>query len=182
MLKNSSLKSFGQAFVIAWFGLLILPDVSAHGDMNWNDFTIDSKTDSIDASIQHAQKVMADIILTRRPITTWPDSELAGVRIELEHLQEEVEYMLTHFTDAGIRIQLTRELRANPRAGRAVTANIALETAIEMIEYIESLESHQAFEDELHEDGKAAYMYDLVEAYRDKLGVYQELIKALEAK
>jgi len=181
MSRFINLKLLRQSFIFAWFGLLALPDASAHGDMDWNDFTIDSKTDSIDAAIQHVQRVIADIILERRPVTLWPDTELSGLKVELEHLHEEMEYMLAYFKDAGVRIQLSRELRANPRAGRAVTATTALETAVALIEYMNTLPDHRTFEDELHEEGKGAYMYDLLESYKDKMGVYQELVKVLSS-
>jgi len=181
MSRFINLKLLGQSFIFAWFGLLALPEASAHGDMDWNDFTVDSKTDSIDTAIQHMQKVIADIILERRPVTSWPDTELSGLSIELEHLHEEMEYMLAYFKEAGVRIQLSSDLKTNPRAGRAVTATSALETAVALIEYMGSLPDHRAFEDELHEGGKGAYMYDLLESYKDKMGVYQELVKVLSS-
>jgi len=181
MSRFINLKFLGQSFIFAWFGLLALPDALAHGDMDWNDFTVDSKTDSIDTAIQHVQTVIADIILERRPVTSWPDTELSGLKVELEHLHEEMKYMLAYFKDAGVRIKLSRDLRTNPRAGRAVTAISALETAVALIEYMNTLQNHSAFEYELHEEGKGAYMYDLLESYKDKIGVYQKLVKVLSS-
>lgn len=156
---------------------LVSLEVRAHGDMDWNDFTIDSKNDSIETMIQHVQDVIADVTLARRPVPVWPDNELQQLRTELLHQQEELDDLLNHFNEAGIRYQVKRVLLEHPRAGRTVTGSHAVETAIALIDYMHSLDDHLAFEDELHEEGKGAYMYDLLESYRDRMEVYRELIR-----
>ena len=158
-------------------------NVLAHGELVWNDFTIDNKNDSITAAIGQVRKEIADIILGRREVKEWPDRELMRLKDELEHYLEEHEALLNYFKEEQkVNLNSSRQLMDNPRAGRSMVAGIAMETAIALIDYIATLENPAAFEEDLHLEGKGAYMFDLMDSYTDTMDLYVELakIKSLE--
>ena len=160
------------------FCLIFISDVSAHGELVWNDFTIDNKNDSIAAVIAQVRKEIADIILGRREARDWPDRELVRLKDELEHYLEEHEALLNYFKeDQKVNLNSSRQLMDTPRAGRSMVAGIAMETTIALINYIGSLENAAAFEDDLHMEGKGAYMFDLMDSYTDTMELYAELAK-----
>jgi hypothetical protein len=177
MMRLTVSKSFGQVLWLLLLGLAFAADVAAHGELDWNDFKIDNKNNSVETSIQHAKQVISDIVLARREVSKWPDPELLRVQNDLSSLKEEVDDMLNHFREDGIHMQLTSALRANPRAGRAVAGSYAIEIGIELIEHMTSLDSPAAFADELHTGGIGAYMFDLMDAYADNMGLYAALIE-----
>ena len=170
-------KLYCQGVLISIFTLFSFSNAVAHGELVWNDFTIDNKNDSIAVIITQVRKTIADIILARREVPDWPDRELSNLRDELLHLLEEHELLLNHFKENKINLNSSRQLIANPRAGRSMTASTAMEISIALIEYMASLENQYEFEDDLHENGKGAYMFDLMDAYTDKMGLYSELVK-----
>jgi len=175
-MKWSVWKFLWQASLLPLLILAGAADVAAHGELDWNDFTIDNKTAAVETSIQRTRKVISDIVLGRREVPKWPDSELLRAKDDLVNLKEELDDMLDHFVEDGVRLQLTQSLRANPRAGRAVAGSHAIEIGIELIDHIGSLDGPTAFADELHEGGIGAYMFDLMDAYADNMGLYGELM------
>lgn len=166
-----------HGFLIGLILLAAAPAVQAHGEMVWNDFTIDSKNDSIIKGVSQLRKILGDVVLGRREVAGWPDRELVSLMRELKHLQEEHELLLNHFRDNGVNILVAQQLIENPRAGRSVLASHALETAIALIEYVNSLKDPSAFEEDLHEDGKGAYIFDLMESQVDQMALYAALAK-----
>jgi hypothetical protein len=161
--------------VLVISGVITTSEVSAHGEY-WNDFIIDNKNDIVETTIEHVRKEIADIVLARRKVTSWPDPVLRQLKIELVVLQEELEYMLEHLKEEdGIHLQLPTALRENPQAGRSVAASHAVEMAIMLVDHIAGLEDQYKFEEELHEEGIGAYMFDLMDAYADTMSVYKDL-------
>lgn len=150
--------------------------VQAHGEDYWNDFVINNKNDQVETSMAQVTKVLGDVARSRRQVTSWPDPEIRNLLINLQAMQEEIDAMLIHLKDAdGIYLQLASALREHPQAGRSVAGSHALETAIELLEYVSALEGQQAFVDELETDGVVVYMIDLMDSYTDTMGVYKTL-------
>ena len=148
----------------------------AHGEGPWNDFMIDNKNAQVEITVERVKKTIADIALARRQVTSWPDPELRNLRISIIVLQEYVDAMLNHLKEEdGIYLQVASALRDNPQAGRSVAGSYALELALELIDYISAMESHEAFANDLTEDGITAYMFDLMDTYLDKMYVYGRL-------
>jgi hypothetical protein len=176
-VKNIFLNPLARLILFSLCGIFTFTHVLAHGELVWNDFTIDNKNDSIIAIISQVRKEISDIILVRREVREWPDRELSRLREELSHLLEEHEGLLNHFKEQKINLNSTRQLRANPRAGRSMTASLAMETTIALIDYIASLKDQHLFEEDLHLGGKGAYMFDLMDAYVDKMDLYSELVQ-----
>lgn len=106
---------------------------------------------------------------------------LSCLRKTLADLQEELDDLLGHFKEDGINIRNKIELHKHPRAGRSVSANMAIETTMALVEHINSLENPQAFESELHEDGIGAYMFDLMDSYLEQMSLYGTLLKSTQA-
>jgi hypothetical protein len=157
--------------------LFLIADAAAHGDLDWNDFTIDNKNNSVEVSLQKVKQVIGDVVLARREVSKWPDPELLRTRDELATLKEDVDDLLNHLREDGIRLQVTAALRENPRAGRSVAASHAIDMGIELLEHVAAQESAAAFEEELHVGGTGAYMFDLMDSYVDIMGLYAELTK-----
>jgi hypothetical protein len=150
--------------------------VIAHGEGDWNDFMIDNKNDLVETTLEYVRKQIADIVLARKKVTTWPDPVFRQLRIELLVLHEELEYLLNHLQEEdGIHIQVKSTLLENPQAGRSVAASYAIEYALELVDYIASLEDQYAFKKELNEDGPGAYIFDLMDAYTQSMAVYKSL-------
>jgi len=83
---------------------------------------------------------------------------------------------LNHLQEAdGIHIQIKSTLLENPRAGRSVAASYAVELALELVEHIASQEDQYAFKRELNQDGKGAYIFDLMDSYTDSMAAYKSL-------
>jgi hypothetical protein len=164
-------------FIASFFSLFFISGVSAHGELIWNDFTIDNKNDSIAAAIGQVRKEVADIILGRREARDWPDRELSRLKDELAHYLEEHEALLNYFKEQKVNLNSSRQLMDNPRAGRSMVASFAMETTIALIDYIASLDDPAAFEEDLHIGGKGAYMFDLMDSYTDTMDLYVELAK-----
>jgi len=148
----------------------------AHGEGDWNDFMIDNKIDTVATTIQYVRKQIADIVLGRKNITSWPDPVLRQLKIELMVVNEELEFLLNHLQETdGIHIQVKSTLLENPQAGRSVAASYAAELALELVEHIASLEDQYAFKKELNEDGKGAYIFDLMDSYTESMAIYKSL-------
>ena len=164
-----------HAFLIGLVLLAAAPAARSHGELVWNDFTIDNKNDSIVNGVSQLRKILGDVVLGRREVAGWPDRELVSLMRELKHLQEEHELLLNHFRDSGVNTLVAQQLIEHPRAGRSVLASHALETAVALIEYVNSLKDPSAFEEDLHEEGKGAYMFDLMESQIDQMALYAAL-------
>lgn len=163
----------GTAFLAC---LVTASGVFAHGEADWNEFKIDNKNKAVAEQLAHAREVISDVVLGRREVTEWPDLELMRMRDRLEHLGEEVDGMLAHFRDDGLLIQFADTLREHPRAGQSVAARHAITTCIELLDHMASLDGVAAFENELHEDGLAAYIFDLMDAYVENMALYGALV------
>lgn len=74
-MKTNALKMSYQGLLFI-SGFIFLTNTFAHGDMDWNDFTIDNKNDLVVVNIQHVKKIISDVVLARRAVTRWPDHEL----------------------------------------------------------------------------------------------------------
>jgi hypothetical protein len=168
-----STRSSLVALILALYFMFQPVSSYAHGEGPWNDFMIDSKNRQVELTLEEVKKLVGDIALERRMITAWPDTGLRSMRINITALQEEVDGMLNHMKEEdGIYLQLPSTLRDIPQAGRSVTGSYALEIALELIDHIAEMESLQAFQDDLEEDGITAYMFDLMDTYLDKMVVY----------
>jgi hypothetical protein len=110
-------------FIASFFSLFFISGVSAHGELIWNDFTIDNKNDSIAAAIGQVRKEVADIILGRREARDWPDRELSRLKDELAHYLEEHEALLNYFKEQKVHLNSSRQVMENPRAGRSMVAS-----------------------------------------------------------
>jgi hypothetical protein len=179
-MKTNALKISCQGFLFI-SGFIFLTNTFAHGDMDWNDFIIDNKNDLVIVNIKHVKKVISDVVLARRAVPRWPDQELVLLEKTLADLQEELDDLLGHFKEDGINIRNNKELHEHPRAGRSVSANMAIEATMALVEHINSLENSQAFESELHEDGIGAYMFDLMDSYLEQMSLYGDLLKSTQA-
>ncbi len=137
---------------------------------------IDNKNDNAAVMLTYVRKQIADIALGRKQMTSWPDPILIQLRRDLMILVEEYEYMLNHLQEAdGIHIQIKQTLLDNPRAGRSVAASYAVELALELVEHIAAQEDQYAFKRELNQDGKGAYIFDLMDSYTESISVYKSL-------
>jgi hypothetical protein len=160
---------------------LITSNGYAHGAMDWNDFTMDNKTAGVLVSIDHLNKVIADIVMARRPVPLWPDPELMAAQRDVIDLQDELEDMLVHFREDGIDTRIYSVLHTHPRAGRAVATLMALEAAENVLSYIISTKDKNVFAAELEQDGIPAYMLDLLDAYVEQIALYSDLVKQAPA-
>ena len=177
-MKINHPNHMGRIITSICFCLFLMSDVSAHGELVWNDFTIDNKNDSIATAIAQVRKEIADIILGRREARDWPDRELTRLKDELEHYLEEHEALLNYFKEEQkVNLNSSRQLMEYPRAGRSVAAGMAMETTIALIDYIGTLGNAAEFEEDLHMEGKGAYMFDLMDSYTDTMELYAELAK-----
>jgi len=150
--------------------------VFAHGEDYWNDFIIDNKNDLVETTMAQVMKVLGDVARGRREISSWPDAGVRNLRINLIAMQEESEEMLDHLReDDGISLDLPSALHEHPQSGRAVAGAHALEISIELLDYISAMEGPEPFIEELETDGPSVYMIDLIDAYRDTMGVYKTL-------
>lgn len=175
MMRPLASARFHVGVLLCLLALSPVAEVGAHGDQDWNEFTIDNKNDQVDRAIEQLKNAIADVILERRKISAWPDPQLQRLRNELMHTQEELQDMLNHFGEDGIRIQLTSALRENPQAGRAVAGSHAIETGIELLERMAASDGVAAVEQEFHTDGIAALLFDLMSVYADNMRLYEAL-------
>lgn len=172
-----NLKLIFPCLLIVLSFIFSIPIAMSHGELIWNDFTIDNKNNSIVATIGQVRKTISDVVLARREVKEWPDRELSRLREELAHLLEEHETLLEYFKEKKINLNSASQLRANPRSGRSMVASFAMETTIALIDYMGTLEDLNAFEEDLHLSGKSAYMFDLMDSYLDMMGLYAALVK-----
>ena len=157
-------------------GLLLAPAAFPHGEGDWNDFKVDNKNESVATTLAYARRVISDVVLGRREVTSWPDPEMMHIRNQLAHLSEEVDAMLGHFREDGVVLQVKESLREHPRAGQSVAASHAIETCIELIDHVAALDNVEAFAEELHSGGVGAYLFDLMDAYMDNMSLYGSLV------
>ena len=155
-------------------------EVSAHGGGNWNAFTIDGVNDNAEARVLQVQQEISNLIRARSEATAWPMPQLQRTRDELLSVKEEVDEILEHYVADGANLQLAKNLRAEPRMGRTAAASRALQACIALIGHAATLESQEAFVKEFYAHGLAAYLYELLEAHKDRMDLYGELIAAVE--
>lgn len=163
-----------RLLLMPWLAV-IAGQASAHGEADWNDFKIDNKNEQVELGVQQVRDQIADVVLGRRQVQGWPDAELVRTRDKLVHLAEEVDAMLQHFREDGILIQFSESLREHPRAGRAVAGSHAIEVAIALLDRMAASAGPEVFEEELHEGGTGAWMFDLMDAYAEMMWLYAQL-------
>lgn len=159
--------------------ILLLAGASAsfaHGGGNWNEFTIDRVNDQTYAHVLKFQQEFSNVIRRRAESTAWPTPEMKRLRDESLSLKEEVDEILEHYVTDGINIQLVENIRAQPRIGRSLAAGRALDAAIALIDRAGTVEDRDAFINEFYAQGPTAYLYELVEAHRDRMDLYGELM------
>lgn len=154
--------------------------VFAHGGGNWNAFTIDRVNDSAQMQVLELQQEISNLIRGRAEAATWPMPELQRMRDELLSVKEEVDEILEHYVTDGANLQLAQNLRAEPRMGRTAAASRSLEASISLLTHAATLESQDAFVKEFYARGPAAVLYELLEAHKDRMDLYGELMAIAE--
>jgi len=154
--------------------------VFAHGGGNWDPFTIDRVNNDAEARVLQLQQQISNLIRARTEADVWPMPELQGLRDGFFNAKEEVDEVLEHFVSDGANLQLTENLRAEPRMGRTAAASRSLEASITLIAHAATLESKDAFVKEFYSRGPAAILYELLEAHKDRMDLYGELIAIAE--
>jgi hypothetical protein len=155
-------------------------EVCAHGGGNWNDFTIDRVNNSAQSKVLELQQAVSSLIRSRTETTDWPMPELQRLRDDLLSVKEEVDEILEHYVSDGANLQLLENLRADPRMGRTAAASRSLDACIALIAHAATLENKDAFIKEFYSRGTAAYLYELLEAHKDRMALYGELTAAME--
>ncbi len=155
--------------------------VFAHGGGNWNDFTIDRMNNDAEKRVLKLQQEISNLIRMRTETKVWPMPEFQRLRDELLSAKEEVDEVLEHFVSDGENLQLTENLRASPRMGRTAAASRALEASVALIGRAAALENQEAFVKEFYAHGLAAYLYELLEAHKDRMDLYGELTAIAES-
>jgi hypothetical protein len=150
--------------------------VLAHGGGNWNAFTIDRVNKNAQTQVLELQQEISNLIRGRGEASDWPVPELQRMRDELLSVKEEVDEILEHYVSDGANLQLAQNLRAEPRMGRTAAASRSLEASILLITHAATLESKDAFIKEFFSRGQAAYLYELLEAHKDRMDLYGELM------
>lgn len=123
---------------------------------------------------------ISDILRRRSDANVWPVPALQRTRDELIVLKEQVHEIVEHFLADGVNLQSPEDLRAKPRSGRSVAAMQALEACIALIDRAAALESQNAFISEFYSDGRAARIFELADAHRDRMDLYEALIAHVE--
>jgi hypothetical protein len=155
-------------------------EVFAHGGGNWNPFRIDRVNNDAQARVLQFQQEISDLIRGRSEAIDWPVPDLQRMRDELISVKEEVDEILEHYVTDGANLQLAQNLRAEPRMGRTAAASRSLDASISLISHAATLEDRDAFVKEFYSRGLAAYLYELLEAHKDRMDLYGELMAVVE--
>ena len=174
---NSKHAGSFPGFLLA-LAFLAPPAATAHEAANLNDYGVQRMNDTIAAKVLEAQVLMSEYFQRRRKPEQWPDQDLTRLESDLKHLKEDADMSLEYLLGQGVNIQDPAALKANPIAGGAVAGSQAVNTAISMVQHAASLDSQDAFVKEIYGQGLSAYMYNLVGAYREKMDLYDALLKA----
>lgn len=153
--------------------------VHAHGGGNWDPFTISVVNNRARDRAVEAQALVADIIRGRAGRKNWPVDEYDEVRNGLITAKEEVDEILEHFVNDGLNVQMPASLHSQPQAGRTMAASRALTAAIALLERVGAAPSANDFVDEFYAAGQAASLYELIDAHRDRMAVYDLLAMAV---
>jgi hypothetical protein len=157
--------------------LLSMSVVDAHDASTMNDNAVDDINANAAKGVLDLQATLSAIFQRQQPDTKWPHPALELLELEMMHLQEETDLSLEYLFLNGVNIQSAQEMIQNPRAGGAVAASQAVITGLALIKRTAAMESLDAFVKEIYSGGQAAYMYNLVGAYREKMDLYAELMK-----
>lgn len=166
----------GAMIAVVVLAFAVDADVSAHGGGNWNAFTIDRVNNNAQTQVLQVQQAISNLIRGRAEASDWPMPELQRMRDDLLSMKEEVDEILEHYVTDGANLQLAQNLRAEPRMGRTAAASRSLEASISLIRHAAGLESKDAFVKEFYSRGMAAYLYELLEAHKDRMDLYGELM------
>lgn len=151
--------------------------VFAHDAGNLNEFTVDRANDAAAEKVVEAQTVLTKVLRGGDKDQAWPLPELEQLQEDFRHMKEDADLSMDYLANEGVNIRSPQALKANPLAGRTVSATRALETGMALIEHAVSLKSREAFVKEVYTRGMAYYMYDLLDAYRDKMDLYATLME-----
>ena len=155
-------------------------EVFAHGGGNWNPFRIDRVNSDAQTRLLQLQQELSALLRGRSEAAEWPMPELQRLRDDLLSVKEEVDEVLEHYVSDGANLQLAENLRADPRMGRTAAASRALEAAVGLIGHAATLDSQEAFVKEFYARGLVAYLYELIEAHKDRMDLYGELMASVE--
>ena len=155
--------------------ILVSLNIQAHEYSNLNEIMIDRANDSIENSVVQVQSFLTEIFRKTYVPEKWPDRKLTILRNDLLHQKEEANMSLEYFASKGINIQTQDVLWDSPLAGRSMAASQAVETAFAFLKYITTLESQDQFIKEIYSGGPSAHMYNLITAYREKMGLYKAI-------
>ena len=153
----------------------------AHGGGNWDPFTIDRVDNDARARIVEFQALMTNLIRERIKSESWPAPELHRASDALHRVKEEVDEIIEHYATEGVNVQDAETLRRDPRVGRTLAASRALQACVGLIDRAVAVESQRALIDEFYAQGPAAYLYELLDAHRDRMDLYGQLMSVDKA-
>lgn len=151
----------------------------AHGGGNWDPFTISVVNNRARDRVIEAQMLVSDIIRGRVGRNEWPVDAVAEALNALRTAREEVDEILEHYVNDGVNVELSSSLHSQPQAGRTMAASRALSAAIALLERAAAAASANDFVDEFYAAGLAASLYELIDAHRDRMAVYDLLAMAV---
>lgn len=154
----------------------------AHDAGNLNEFTVARANDAAAEKIVEAQTLLTKVLRGGDKDKAWPLPALEQLQEDFRHMKEDADLSMDYLVNQGINIRSPQALKENPLAGRTVSATRALETGLALLEHAGSLDSREAFVKEVYTRGMAYYMYDLLDAYRDKMDLYAALMKEPEGE
>lgn len=149
--------------------------ISAHDYTSLNEFQIDRANDATSENILQIQLFLRDMVAQNHMSTRWPEPKLQMMGEALLHQKEEATLGLEYFISTGIDVQSLQAQLQNPLVGRTIAGNQALDTVAALIKYLGTLESQDAFIQEVYSGGKSSILYNLMAAQREKMDIYHTL-------
>ncbi len=165
--------SFAACILLA----LLAPgtDAIAHGGGNWSAYNIDRVLDDAEKRVLDAQRELSALIRRQQVAETWPAPRLTRLRDGLIMLKEQVDEILEHYVSEGVNVASPQQLRANPLSGRSVAAGAALDACIVLLQRAADFATQDALIAEFYSGGPAARLFELAEAHRDRMDLYEAL-------
>lgn len=154
---------------------LATAQLSAHDYTSLNEYQIDRANDATSENIMQIQLFLRDMVSQVHVSTRWPEQKLEMMGEALLHQKEETALGLEFFISTGIDVQSLQSQLKNPLVGRTVAGNQALDTVTTLIKYLGTLESQDAFIQEVYSGGKSSILYNLMAAQREKMDIYHTL-------
>jgi hypothetical protein len=182
MANTDVLRRCRRGFLPALLAWAMTAGVFAHDAGNLNEFTVDRANDAAREKILEAQNVLTKVLRGGGKDKAWPLPDLERLKDDIRHMKEDADLSMDYLANQGVNIRNPQSLMANPLAGRTVSATRALETGLALLEHAASLETREAFVKEVYTRGMSYYMYDLLDAYRDKMDLYAALMEKQEGE